>query len=261
MAAGLSLPLVPSEHFSNPPLKLMLGQIRFPSILQLASRAHIAPFQDAIRDEYPEFAEEQKFSIEVSVDASTRTDEVRTFRFTSADSRWSVQLATDSVTLELSRPDGYLGFVEFRDRMESVWNYALQVIRPTRIVHQGLRYIDHFDWTDVQPEQWSAFIRPELAGLLAEPAIASRIQHTLTDTRIEIDDTTVFAFKYGLVRTGPNNVLGYLLDSDCYTANPSDMTLDGVLERFDAFHDEIHKVFRWAVTEAALNRFRSASGI
>jgi len=70
----------------------------------------------------------------------------------------------------------------------------------------------------------------------------------------------VLALKYGLVRSGPENVLGFFLDTDCFRQAPTeDVSPESVRRQFDAFHDEIHVLFHWAFTDEAKERFRDAS--
>jgi len=65
MTFGPDIPAVEHEAFAKPPLKAMLGQIRFPTVLKIADLGALGGLQEAIRDTWPEFAQEQQLSVVV----------------------------------------------------------------------------------------------------------------------------------------------------------------------------------------------------
>ena len=88
--------------------------------------------------------------------------------------------------------------------------------------------------------------------------LVDRVEHTVTDVRLQIGDLGVMSLKYGLSRGGPNNAPGFLLDTDMFSQTPQeDTSVDFVMERFKAFHEEIHVFFNWATTPDARERFSS----
>jgi uncharacterized protein (TIGR04255 family) len=56
MSVHADIPAVEHEVFANPPLKVMLGQVRFPPVLRIADPAYLASFQEAVRHQFPPFA-------------------------------------------------------------------------------------------------------------------------------------------------------------------------------------------------------------
>jgi uncharacterized protein (TIGR04255 family) len=66
-------------------------------------------------------------------------------------------------------------------------------------------------------------------------------------------------FKHGMLPLGPDAKMGYLLDFDYFNEEPSgDTSLEAVMDRFDGYHQEIYSLFRWCVTDAALEAFRAS---
>jgi len=60
-----------------------------------------------------------------------------------------------------------------------------------------------------------------------------------------------------LVPSGPQQAMGYLLDFDYFTEQPTDdVRVESVMRRFDSYHDVLYAFFRWCVTENALIEFR-----
>lgn len=260
MPRTLPLPDADHEQFSSPPLKVMLGQIRFPAILKVAGPGGLASFQDEIRREYSEFSEEQQLNLAVGPDGVAASGEARNYRFSTGDGAWSVVVNPTFLTLEASIATKYSNYSEFRDRFAGVWEVALRHLNPTRSVQQGLRYIDFLDWGDVRANDWGRYVNSHLLGLLGPEELVEFVAESLTNARLELNDGVSLALKYGLARSGPENALGFLLDTDCLSQVPvEDISVEAVLGRFDAFHDEIHVWFHWAVSPEAKERFRVVS--
>lgn len=257
MARALTLPDHDHEQFTHPPLKVMLGQVRFPAILRVASLVGLAEFQEELRGEYPTFAQEQQLNIAIGPEGVSSGAETKNFRFSTADGAWSTVLNPSFLTLEAAVATKYSNYDEFRVRFGRIWDVALRCLQPASATQQGLRYVDHLDWPDVAASEWGRFINSKLLGVLDAEELGVQIQHTLTDTRFDLGQGVVLSFKYGLVQSGPDNALGFLMDTDCFTqVATEDIAVDDVLGRFDRFHDEIHVLFHWAATDEAKERFR-----
>ncbi|MBA2313414.1 MAG: TIGR04255 family protein, partial [Actinobacteria bacterium] len=166
MPAELRLPHREHGTLNDPPLKVMLGQVRFDPILQIDRQDFIAPFQEQLRGEYPQFGPQQEFSLVVGPEGVLRSEAAKSWRFATADGSWAVILAQSFVTLEADAPQ-YVGYDDFRSRFEHVWGAALEYIKPNRAVQQGLRYINHIE-EPLQPQEWSRFINPILLGPLGD---------------------------------------------------------------------------------------------
>lgn len=258
MAPVLALPEAEHEQFPNPPLKLMLGQLRYPAVLRVAQHAELAAFQDAIRELYPDYAEDQQLNLALGPQGiAASTEALRNYRFSTPDRAWSVVVNPASVTLEATVATQYTHYGEFRDRFAQVWEVALERFGVTRIDYQGLRYIDHLDWDDVGASDWSRYVDASLLGPLGVDELQGRVVHTLTDCRLDLQEDTMISFKYGLVNTGPEGRIGFLMDTDAAIQRTTgEVGVHEMLVRFDALHEEIHNLFSWATTEEARERFR-----
>lgn len=251
---ALTLAEVEYERFANPPLRSMLGQIRFPLILRLDEPGFVAPFQDALRPEYPDVRSEQQVGLLVSAEGGFNTSASRQWRFSTADGTWSVVATTGFVTLEAAGPN-YGGFEEFNSRFSRLWGAVLEHLRPTRVSQQGLRYINHIEH-DVPASGWRSLINNELLGPIGAPVFGDELVQVICDLRLKRDDGEV-AFKHGIVQAGPDLKRGYLLDFDYFIQDPgNDMAAEVLSARFSAFHDVIYRLFRWSVTAAAIEEFR-----
>jgi uncharacterized protein (TIGR04255 family) len=248
----LALPEAPYERLARPPLQAMLGQIRFPTILSVADAAFISPLQEAIRGDFPELRAERQVGLEVTAQGEVTSESNQIWRFTSEDGIWSVVLAPDFLTLEATSGQ-YTHFDQFQRRFGSVWERALPLLRPAVRVQQGLRYVNHIPGDNV--EVWRRFINPELLGTVANPIFADEVVQSLCDIRLNRPDGQL-AFKHGVVPAGPERQLGYVLDFDYFTQERSDqMETAVVLDLFSAYHAVIYSLFRWCVTEEAIEHF------
>jgi uncharacterized protein (TIGR04255 family) len=257
MIPGPNIPPVDYEIFANPPLKAMLGQVRFPPVLKIANLDALSGFQDAIRADWPAFVQEQQINFVVGPGAQQAQPgpPQQLYRFTSTDKVWNIVLTTDAVTIETTGAGEYSSFDEFGKRFRAVWDGLLEHFAPSAVLRQGLRYVDHLEDGDRSPEEWTRLINPELMGPLAGP-LAAGLEQAIADYRFRYDDD-VLIFKHGIIPAGMENRPGYLLDFDYFTdvASP-EVATDAVMERFSTYHDQAYAFFRWCVTDEALRGFR-----
>jgi uncharacterized protein (TIGR04255 family) len=261
MPRVLDFPDAEHVQFPNAPLKLMLGQVRFPAILKIASPGGLAAFQEELRQEYSEYTEEQQLGLLISPEGMQTASEAKNYRFATADGAWSVIVNPMGLTLEASIATKYSTYEEFETRYTKLWEVALRHLGPSRLVQQGLRYVDFFDWSDVALHDWAHYIAVPLLGTVGVDHFADHVEHTITDARVRLDPLGTMSLKYGITRGGPQNEVGFLLDTDVFTQTPDeDITVKSVMRRFKAFHEEIHAFFNWATTDDARERFRHAPG-
>jgi len=256
MSPGLDIPPTKYEVFANPPLKAMLGQVRFPPVLKIANLSALSALQDDIRDEWPDFTQEQQINLVIGPGGQQpQPGPQQIFRFTSADKVWNIVLTTDAVTIETTGGGKYSAYEEFAKRFRQVWDGLREHFAPAAVLGQGLRYIDHLEDGAGSPKEWARLINPELMGPLAG-RLGTGLEQAISDYRFREGDT-VLIFKHGIIPTGPENVPGYLLDFDHFTDQPrDDVSTDAVMERFAGYHEQSYAFFRWCVTDEALEGFR-----
>lgn len=256
MSPGPDIPAAEYEIFANPPLKAMLGQVRFPPVLRIANMSALAAFQDDLRKEWPEFAQEQQINFVIGPGVQqSQPGPQHIFRFTSADKVWNIVLAIDAVTIETTGAGEYSSYDAFDTRFRQVWDALREHFTPAAVLRQGLRYVDHLEDGGRAPADWGRLINPDLMGPLAGP-LADGLEQAISDYRFRYNDT-ILVFKHGIIPAGPENQPGYLLDFDHFTDQPSeDVSTDAVMERFAGYHEQSYAFFRWCVTDEALEGFR-----
>lgn len=256
MSLDIDIPRIEHEVFANPPLKVMLGQVRFPTVLRIADIGSLVPFQEAIRHQFPTFRQEQQITLMVVPQGPQGPTVQQAFRFITGDGAWSMLLTPDAVTLEADVAAGYTSYDQFVDRFRLVWGAIVGHFAPDRILRQGLRYVDHIEGDRPAPE-WASVINSALLGPVVE-RFGAAISQTASELRLSRDDG-VLVFKHGMLPLGPDARMGYLLDFDYFNEEPSDDTsLEAVMGRFGGYHETLSRLFRWCVTDTALEAFRAS---
>jgi uncharacterized protein (TIGR04255 family) len=252
------IPAAEHETLARPPLKTMLGQVRFPTILRIADLGVLGSFQQAIQQAWPEFDNEQQWSVVLGPQGLQQAGAARAFRFTAADRMWSTVLTTDSITVEAALEDGgYTSYEDFKERFLGLWSAVLEYFKPVAVLQQGLRYVNHIE-RDLPPADWADLINPELLGSIGA-TLSSGLVQAMCDLRFKREDG-MLAFKHGLVPAGPENRPGYLLDFDCFSQQRSeDTSAEALVARFERDHASIYSFFRWCLTERALREFRDGA--
>lgn len=247
--------LVATNHvrLAQSPLKVMLGQVRYPAILALSDANYLAPLQEALRSEYPDFGVEQQVGLQVGERGVLRTEESKQWKLSSSDGIWSVVVGQSSLVLQSSSSD-YTDYAEFRERFATVWSSALALLRPGRRVQQGLRYVNHIEG-ERSGQEWARIVNPELLGAIGTGRFDGDIEQSVAELVLRRPDGQL-KIKHGVVRAGPEARIGYLLDFDYVTQDrPDALGEKSVLEQFDAFHHLIYALFRWSVTAEAFESF------
>jgi uncharacterized protein (TIGR04255 family) len=245
--------VVAHEVFAKPPLKAMLGQVRFPTILRIADLTFLAKFQDAIRHEFPDFRQEQQITLVVGPQGPQAPSLQQAFRFTTADHAWSFLLTPDAVTVEADVSSGYASYEQFAVKFRLIWSSIQEHFAPDSILRQGLRYVDHLE-ADLAGGDWEPLINADLLGPLVK-RFAATLTQAVSEVRLDRDDG-VLVFKHGVLPLAPGTPAGYLLDFDYFMEQAGDASPDAIMSRFDAYHDFLYRFFRWCVTDTALEGFR-----
>lgn len=255
---GPALPPTDYEQFKNPPLRAMLGQVRFPPILRLEKGAEaIADFQEAIRGLFPEFRLEQQFeiTIEPNQESEAATKRSTAFRFVNEDETWNALLAPSALTLEAAAGGHYSSYKAFSELFRMLWQALVEHLRPGKINQQGLRYVDHIEG-EHSASEWSQWINPDLLGGIAGEVLSPGLERSVCELLYPQEDGRLL-FRHGITEAGPNNARGFLLDFDSVHTTPVPVEeVDMLMKRFDESHDRLYSFFRWCITDKALEEFR-----
>lgn len=241
------------------PLRRVIAQVRFSTVLAVQSPEHIAPFQEAIRSDYPVLTQEHTQSLFVGPEGVASGRELVAWRFTSADAAWRASLTPEFVALETG---SYRSRSDFLARFGALLEAVQEFIDPAVVQRIGMRYIAQVTG-DALPSL-PDLVRPELLSLAGTPLFA-HVHNALGEAQMEApEETGQLRLRWGHLAGGasvdPNALppLGepsWILDIDMSREGQAPFEaelLGGDLERFA---ERLYAMFRWSVTDEFLEHF------
>lgn len=244
----LRFPQREDVRLQRAPLAEVICQVRFPSILRIASEQPVA-FQEWVRERFPQLAVEQGVVVHMEPLGTmppSAKPEPRIFRFKSPDGNTIVSLALNFYALSTT---SYIHWKDFLELIRLVNEAAREVYNLPYAVRVGLRYINHLTFentgTSSVRELWE-ILRPELTALLRgdcwdEPA---EMLNQLLLARGENERLTL---RSGF-RGGEEPV--FLLDFDYYAKG--NIPLENLSGLCQPYHDVIYNAFRWCIPDEKL---------
>lgn len=248
--------------YKDPPLVLTLCQIRFNKILNILKATEVAPFQQALFDDYPLMVPNESLEVQFEAgpnQASVQSNQSQTsWRFSDLDDIWTVVLAPDLVSIETR---SYSDFSDFLTRVEKVVVALLRIFRPSIALRIGLRYINEIRLQDDCELGLRSRIRHELLGPLALDVLSSQATQSVNHMTLTGPNGLGLNLQYGFLPQGtlvaprkddkiPEGAF-YFLDYDVYQVfEPRTFLINNgrIKSTLDHFHQEVWKLFRWSIT-------------
>lgn len=241
------------------PLVRVIAQVRFPLLASIEKRDFIAPFQEAIRGEYPVLRPEQSRSVVLGQQSVIDARTSNVWRFHDTSSEWRVTLTPEFLALETIR---YTSRDDFLDRLRRVLEALVVHVNPKVIDRLGLRYIDRV--TGGNLNDLANLVRPEVCGVLSTP-LASFARHSISEAVFELPENAGHVMtRWGLVpprgtvdpaAIDPIGEASWLLDVDAFKAETRELNVESTLLKARELSERIYSVFRWAVTDEFLRRY------
>ncbi len=260
------LPDPPRVVFETPPLRLALCQIRFPRLLTVANPPDVAPFQRAIKAEYPILppGPTLEFGVALGPGANLKpTPPVTEWRFTDRQQAWTVVLTQEFIAIETRRYDR---FEDFLGRLRRLLTSLGQHLEPDAVTRIGLRYVNEIR---VDELPWSEVVRRELLGPVAVPELSDLVRQSVQEIvlRSRGDDSQGVTLRHGVLPDGstvaplpgqePPGGPFYLLDIDVARTfsipNLPMMDPDEICQGVSEYHRVIKRVFHWALRDEYLS--------
>ena len=250
----------------NAPLVKVLAQLRFPLIASIEQRSFVAPFQEAIRRDYPILRPEESRGI--ALGPSGLIGEARPnrlWRFNQVEGAWRVTLAPDFVSLETT---SYSSRDDFINRLLVVLEALREHVDPRVVDRLGVRYIDRVSGPILR--DLPTLVRPEVLGVLGSP-LAGQAQRAISENVFILPDGSgQVMIRWGLVPAhstidpglvDPIDGASWLLDADAFrlfqaeSAGSHQFRVDQIVDQARGFAERIYSIFRWAVTDQFLQRY------
>jgi uncharacterized protein (TIGR04255 family) len=238
----------------------VLCQVQFSPVLRLRQEDAVIPFQDAVRERYPEFRGEQGMSIILTPQGpiTQQREAEKLWRFRNKDEGYSITLATNFVALETWR---YADINDLCERLREALTLVEENYHPAKTTRVGLRFINEirFNKNEIPDGVLSAF-NPQLLGVLGAKEFAGAADEARASVELH-DGDDHFTVRHGLERQGGTTVDPslsehqsldkpfYLLDMDAFSEAEMMFSPDGIDERVRLYNDQVRSFFAWAVKE------------
>ena len=242
--------------YDKNPLKEVISQVRFPTILRIRE-GQLADFQDIIRKDYPSYSEQEPtFAVppEVPKELVTIVEQMSvppglvTHRFSTKDSRRFISLRDDFMALAETK---YEKWESFREEIMKAGDALKRVYEPAFYSRVGLRYRDIISRHDLNLTnvRWQDLIKTHIIAELGDKNVSDAILRIQTRVIIKIPDIPngQIMLNHGLVIPNGSNEKCYFIDADFSVERK-----EGVNEPFkilEKFNRLAGQLFRWAITE------------
>ena len=240
--------------YRNNPLAEVICQLRFPEILAIGANLPV-DFQEAIRDEFPQYSSRQEAPAPKLVGAPGNPNLLKqppkvNYQFASADGVWRVNLTSTFLSLACSR---YTCWEEFAQKLDKPLACFLKIYRPAYYERIGLRYVNFLSREKLGLEDvpYRDLIAPCYLGPLAEPE--------LTETQVSRSSIdTEFAIRGGCrvkIHAGPGLVkqkgqadpeVKFIFDQDLYMSGQ--VPVNHSAGALQTLHAQAYSIFRGAIT-------------
>jgi uncharacterized protein (TIGR04255 family) len=257
---------VDEVHLHHAPLAKVLMQVQYSRAPQLVTDAAESIIADAL-GRYPVRRRQvvagtlpsvvingQPLQLPAGVSAGT------VLLYSEPSDSWQVTVTETSVSLETT---DYSTRDDFCDRASEVFQAIATVALPPVVDRVGLRYINRL--TGERLSRVSEFAIPQLHGLHGRVEQPLVVQHSVTDSLIEISETERLQVRSGLLPAGAGfdpalPVLpqpGWVLDMDVYTIQGGFVfDTDDLTIRLRRYAETVYAFFRFATTDAFQDEHR-----
>lgn len=226
------------------PLELVVCQLRFPTLLELAGNQPPLEFQRRIGELYPVANRKRQSEVELGPELSPRMSVSQFWSFESTDGDWLVSLGVTWLALEAKR---YRRFDEFVGRFRQLVGHAREIYSIRVRDRLGLRYVDRISRTRFTqlPADWLNQVNSELLPL-------RRLRGERDSNISSVESRFCFGDNFLTIRSGhvdgsfPGASFDELtLDFDCYTERRGG--LDEIEALLREFKGITYNGFRWAI--------------
>jgi uncharacterized protein (TIGR04255 family) len=253
---AMPIPDSPRVQYKKNPLVEVICQVRFPAILRIETHPPVE-FQEQLRQQYPLFIAKQGVNIEIPSEIARSeivkiVGEHKSYEFTTADEQWTVSLTKDFLALT-SRE--YERWEEFQRNLALPLEALNTIYAPVFYSRIGLRYRDVIQMSQLglMGVEWAELLNPYLVGELASPDLAQEIVYVAREFVMQLQDgrQSQAHVRHGLVQVGNTEEIGYLIDSDFFTEQRTE--IKDALEALHYFNQQAGRLFRWCLTDRLHN--------
>jgi uncharacterized protein (TIGR04255 family) len=229
--------------------------LRFPPILRIDAEIPAA-FQDRIRNSYPLYKSKPALKLPAGFASGMAAMLLKDLpaglgqsahEFTTLDETWTVALTRDFLALTCKR---YSRWENFKEQLSGPLTALLDLHGPSFFSRIGLRYRDLIRRSVVGLDEvpWAQLLRPEIAGVLADPDLVPDIEHTAQELFVRLPDGhSQLHVHHGLAASEGATETCYLIDADFFTSFQTEPS--HALGLLDFLNKQSRHFFRWCITD------------
>ena len=242
-------------YYMNNQLGDVICQLRFPEILTIGANVPVA-FQEAIRDEYPQYSAKQETPPPKLVGAPgnfTVENQSSTvnYHFVSEDGVWRVNLTSKFISLACTQ---YTSWEDFARKLDKPLAAFIKVYKPSYFERVGLRYLNFFSRSSLgmQNARFSEMINPIYLGPLADEDV-NEVQSGRCTVEAELGLKAGCRLKVhagpGMVKRGnqQDQELKFIFDQDLFL--PGKVPVNMTTGALNTLHSQAFSIFRGAITD------------
>ena len=247
----MSLPSFDRQSFRKPHLKLAVAQVRYPPLFRFQNKEFLAPFLEAVVQDYPKTRNEHLVQFQFSPQKVEQTVE-GAWRFTNVSDQWSIVLSEKALTVECRKE--YSGVEDMGERLVNALE-ALKHLGVSERLRLGVRFVNEFSQKGATTlSAWSKLINADLVGAAAG-LLDGEVEHSIQHLTLRRPNG-VLIIRHGLITgssleptppaPGPE-ARCYLFDLDYAIEQIVPLDAASTRKTFQDFHDYIYQVFRWGL--------------
>lgn len=240
------------------PLVAVLAQVRFESVLSIQNQSTLAPFQDAIREQYPIFKMERAQTTTLnSANKTIRLDRHIVWKFTDIEDKWRVALSHNFITMETR---AYTSREDFMAKFDYLVSALHKHFKPGVVTRTGMRYIDRL--TGDALADIKNLVKPELVGVLSSD-VENIISATNSEAFFDLSPFQLMA-RWGTLPPNsttdptlitPEGYRSWILDIDASRVGRRPWVQKDLTDEFKNLAEHCYDFFRWAVRKEFLKHF------
>lgn len=259
----MPFPVTQRNLYRKNPLDRVVCQLRFPPILRIETTLP-ADFQEAIRSQYPNFAEGPGFQLQLPADMAEElpaeiikqlvqgdAPAAKNYEFGSEDGIWKVNLTRTFLALTTTK---YERWELFKDRLNGPLKALIDTYAPDHFSRVGLRYVDVIRRSalGLSGVPWHELLAQHLSGLLGSPEVGASVDALESTYILTLDDgSSSVRILTKFVKAKADGEVCFMIDSDFFKTKKT--RLEEVIEKLDYFNKRSSRLMRWSVTDRLHN--------
>lgn len=252
----LDLKPIKEVRLQRSPLREVIFQVRFLPILKIGADTPVL-FQDAVRPIFPHYSVERAINLDIPIALGGERAEFgpQVHKFFSRDRQSLISLSTDFLAMSTL---SYSSWAEFKQLIALGLEALLGTYTNIDATRTGLRYVNAIEARTYGYQTWNQMLdvfSPELVAPINSSTVGEASRGFALQIELAGADDSTLMLNLGLNQERT----AVVLDLDNFEEYKEAILLEEaetMLHKLEAFHDQVYRVFRWAVRDERLHIFR-----